>query len=72
MKSKYTDLVKILGLCLDEYPGGDYLYYTHYLIGKSLKETGEIEMAITHCEKSLEADPEFQGASQLLEELKKM
>ncbi|UCC81189.1 MAG: MBL fold metallo-hydrolase [Candidatus Zixiibacteriota bacterium] len=72
VKSKYTDSVKMLELCLDEYPGGDYLYYTHYLISKSLKETGEIEKAITHCEKSLEANPEFQGASSLLEELKKM
>jgi hypothetical protein len=33
---------------------------------------GEIKNAIKHCEKSIEANAEFQGASQLLEELKKM
>ena len=71
-KEKHSDTVKILELCLDEYPEGDYLNYTHYIIGKSLKELGQIKDAIAHCEKSLEVNPEFQGASQLLEELKKM
>ena len=72
IKKKYTDSIKMFELCLNEYPGGDYLYYAHYLLCKSLKETGEIEKAFTHCEKSIEANPEFQGASNLLEELKKM
>lgn len=71
-KKKYTDSIKILELCLDEYPEGVYLFYTHYILCKSLKETGEIEKAITHCQKSIEANPEFQGASKLLEELKKI
>jgi cyclase len=71
-KKKYTDTVKILELCLGEYPEGDYLYYTHYIMSKSLKELGQIENAIKHCEKSIEANAEFQGASQLLKELRKM
>ncbi|UCE67008.1 MAG: hypothetical protein JSU85_03075 [Candidatus Zixiibacteriota bacterium] len=71
-KAKYTDSGKILELCLSEFPEGDYLYYTHYLMSNSLKQSGEIKKAIAHCEKSLEANPEFQGASSLLEELRKM
>jgi cyclase len=72
VKNKYNDSAKMLEFCLSEYPEGIYLYYTHYLISKSLKETGDIEKAIRHCEKSLEANPEFQGAKDFLEELKKM
>jgi tetratricopeptide (TPR) repeat protein len=71
-KERYNDSIKILEYCLAENPDGEYVYYTHYLISKSLKETGDIKKAIGHCEKSLEANPEFQGASQLLDELKKM
>jgi tetratricopeptide (TPR) repeat protein len=72
IKKRHSDSVKMLELCLKEYPEGEYLYYTHYLICESLKETGEIEKAISHCQKSVEANPEFQGASKLLEELRKM
>jgi glyoxylase-like metal-dependent hydrolase (beta-lactamase superfamily II) len=72
IKKRYTDSIKMLELCLEEYPEGNYLYYTHYLLAKSLKETGEKEKAIGHCQKSLEINPEFQGASSLLEKLGKM
>jgi len=72
VKQKYPESIKLLGLCLSEYPEGKYLYYTHYLMAQSLKETGDKKKAISHCEKSLKANPDFQGAAQLLEELKKL
>ena len=72
VKQKYVESIKLLQLCLSEYPESKYLYYTHYLISESLKETGDIKKAISHCEKSLKAKSDFQAASRLLEELKKM
>ncbi|MCP4633709.1 MAG: MBL fold metallo-hydrolase [candidate division Zixibacteria bacterium] len=71
-KMKHNESIKILELCLGEYPEGDYLYYSHYLLCKSFKETGELKKAITHCQKSVDANSEFQGALKLLEVLKKM
>lgn len=71
-KQKYPESIKLLELCLSDYPEGQYLYYTNYMVARSLKETGDIKKAISRCEKSLEANPDFEGASQLLEELKKM
>jgi len=72
VRQKYPESIKLLGLCLSEYPEGKYLYYTHYLMAQSLREAGDIKKAKSYCEKSLEANPEFQAASQLLEELKKL
>lgn len=72
VKQKYPESIKLLQLCLSENPEGKYLYYTHYMLAQSFKETGNVKKAIDYCEKSLKAKPDFQGAAQLLEELKKM
>jgi cyclase len=71
-KKRYNESIKILDLCLEEYPEGDYRYYTYYIMSDSYKELGQIDDAIKHCEKSIEANAEFQGGPALLEELKKM
>lgn len=71
-KQKYPESIKLLQLYLSEYPEGKYLYYADYMMAQSLKETGNVKKAIDYCKKSLKAKSDFEAASQLLEELKKM
>jgi glyoxylase-like metal-dependent hydrolase (beta-lactamase superfamily II) len=69
-KGEHENALKFLELNLAEYEEGDYGYYTNYEAAVCYKELGNKELAIQHCEKSLELNPDFAGAATMLEELK--
>ena len=71
-KKEYDGSNKIFELSLKEYPDGEYRYYAYYIMSQSYRDLGQIDEAIKHCEKSIEANSEFQDGPALLEELKKM
>ena len=65
----YEDAGPFLLGCLDLYPEGEYAYYTHYLLAKNLQKQDRLAEAAEHCRESLKINPDFTGASSLLEEL---
>jgi glyoxylase-like metal-dependent hydrolase (beta-lactamase superfamily II) len=71
-KKKIAEAIRFLELSLEESPTGTYAYYAYYNLATAYKEQGKKKSAIRNCEKSLELNPEFQGAATLLEDLKKM
>lgn len=70
-KNYLKDAILFLEASLEEYPEGKYNYYIHYELADANKQLGDKKLAMQHCEKSLELNPDFDAAKVLLEELKK-
>ena len=71
-KGKTDKAIRVLELTLDEFPDDQYGYYTNYLLAKMYRDKSDKKLAIKYCKKSIKLNPDFQGATDLLEELKKM
>jgi cyclase len=70
-KHNLEDAIVFLEASLEEYPDGKYTYYTQYELADANRQLGNKSLAMQHCEKSLELNPDFNAAKELLEELKK-
>lgn len=70
-KSYLQDAALFLEASLEEYPEGTYNYYIHYELADIKKQLGNWKLAMQHCERSLELNPDFSAAGTLLEELRK-
>lgn len=71
-KNNPSAAIEILRLCVDEYPEGNYAYYAHYEIGDACKRLGRKDQGIEHCKKAIDLKPDFEAATELLNELEKM
>jgi len=71
-KDRVPEAIRLLELSLSENPSDRYTYYTHYMLATAYRKQGKNALAIRNCEKAVELNPDFQGAIQLLEELKNL
>jgi len=69
-KHYLQDAILFFKASLEEYPEGKYNYYVHYELAEAHRQLGDKELAMGHCEKALELNPDFNEAKTLLEELK--
>ena len=58
-----------LQLGVEEYPEGDYLYYTYYLLAQAELGLDQNEKALEACRRALELKPENQTIKKLLDEI---
>ncbi len=71
-KSNPTTAIEILKLFIQEYSQASYTYYAHYDISDAYRKLGNKDLAMEHCRKALELQPDFEAATKLLKELEKM
>lgn len=69
-KHYLQDAILFFQASLEEYPEGKYNYYIHYELAEAHRQLGDKKLALEHCKKALELNPDFAEAKTLLEELK--
>jgi glyoxylase-like metal-dependent hydrolase (beta-lactamase superfamily II) len=65
----YDDSIEFLLGSIDTYPESEINYYTHYVAARSFQKQSRLDKAAEHCRESIQLDPDFARATQLMEEL---
>lgn len=68
-KGRTAPAAAFLRLGVEEYPEGDYLYYTYYLLAQAERGLDRNGMALEACRRALELKPESQTIKDLLDEI---
>ena len=65
----FADSCEFLLGFIELYPESKYLYYSHYRAARGFHKLGQPGEAMRHCRESISSNPEFESASEFLQEL---
>jgi CubicO group peptidase (beta-lactamase class C family) len=65
-REQFGEAIELLRFCIEVFPGSSY---AHHGLAVAFRNTGETELALSHCRRALEIEPELEAATRMLAEM---